>query len=261
MKRYEKVDVPEAQLEELVRRHCGEIEEDLTYLDHQLRTAGGRLDVLLVDSGKALVVAELKVIPDDGMLMQGLDYFDYVTTNIEAISRLYRNHKIDPSQKVRLLLIAPDFSSALINRAKWLDLRISLFSYTCLKFDGDEDIVPIFSERTIPEPPSVIDISRIEDHLRYIIDDSVRGKVVELFDEVKSWRPGGILLDSIKYSISMKVGNRVFAYFSARRQHFVIGTFTAEDQWKDFSIKTAADLDSVKLLMRSAMERRIRFSA
>ncbi len=33
----------------------------------------------MVDSGKSLIVAELKAVEDDGMLLQGLDYYDYVS--------------------------------------------------------------------------------------------------------------------------------------------------------------------------------------
>jgi hypothetical protein len=46
----------------------------------------------LVDSGRSLVVAELKMVQDDDMLIQGLDYYDYVSTNLEAFARLYKPH-------------------------------------------------------------------------------------------------------------------------------------------------------------------------
>src|SRR5258708_7391845 len=127
MKKYVKTDVSEQLLEDLVRRHAGLIEEGLVYIDHQKAAAGGRLDVLLVDSGKSLVVAELKVVQDDGMLLQALDFYDYVSTHIEAFARLYKTHAIDPTQQVRLFLIAPNFSETLVNRCKWLDVPITLF--------------------------------------------------------------------------------------------------------------------------------------
>ena len=73
---YSVVQVPEHHLEDLVRRYAGKIEDGLIYVDHQKHTADGRLDSLLADSGKAFVVAELKVVQDDGMLLQGLDYLD-----------------------------------------------------------------------------------------------------------------------------------------------------------------------------------------
>jgi RecB family endonuclease NucS len=111
MKKLIKVDVSEQQLEELVRRNAEMLEEGLTYVDHQKpTTGGGRLDVLMVDSGQSLVIAELKVVQDDQMLFQGLDYYDYVSTQIESFARLYKKHNINPTQQVRLFLIAPSFS-------------------------------------------------------------------------------------------------------------------------------------------------------
>ncbi len=42
MKPYKKIDVSEQQLEDLVRRHTGTIEEGLDFLDHQKQAAGGQ---------------------------------------------------------------------------------------------------------------------------------------------------------------------------------------------------------------------------
>jgi RecB family endonuclease NucS len=94
----------------LIRQAPGLIEGGLTYVDHQRLTDRGPLDVLLVDSGNALVVAELKVVEDDSMLVQGIDYYDFVTRNIEGMCRIYKQFKPDPAQPVRLFLIAPSFS-------------------------------------------------------------------------------------------------------------------------------------------------------
>jgi RecB family endonuclease NucS len=130
--KFAKVEVSEQHLEELIRLHADEIEAGLVYIDHQRQTDGGRLDVILADSGKAFVIAELKVTEDDGMLLQGVDYCDYVTRNIERLAREYKQHQIDPTQEVRLLLIAPSFSQTLINRCRWVNITISLFAFTCL---------------------------------------------------------------------------------------------------------------------------------
>jgi len=134
MAKYTKVDVSEQELEDLVRQHADAIEDALVYVDRQHSTPGGRLDVLMVDSGKSLVVAELKVVEDDGMLLQGLDYYDYVSMHREAFARLYKTHAPDPTQHVRLFLVAPSFSQTLINRCKWIAAPISLFTFSCLKF-------------------------------------------------------------------------------------------------------------------------------
>ncbi len=185
MKKFTKADVSEQRLEDLVRCNSGQIEEDLVYVDHQKSTAGGRLDVLMVDSGKALVVAELKVTQDDGMLLQGLDYYDYVSTLVESYARLYKTHAIDPAQPLRLFLIAPSFSQTLVNRCKWLNVPISLYTFNCLKFEGDEDIVPIFTEQQITAPPPVVEVTTLDDHLNYIKDATVRAKVASLLKEIE----------------------------------------------------------------------------
>jgi hypothetical protein len=258
VKMYTKADVSEQQLEHLVRQNASLIEADLVYVDHQKSAAGGRLDVLMVDSGKSLVVAELKVIQDDGMLFQGLDYYDYVSTHIESYARLYKDHAIDPTQQVRLFLVAPAFSQTLINRCKWLDLPISLFAFTCLKFAKDDDIVPIFTEREITAPPDIIEVVRIDDHLMYITDPSVRSQATDLLDEIKSWKPGNVSLDPIKYAISIKVNNRVFAYLRPRRKHYLIATFDANDDWTEVAVKSEDDLANVTELLKAVMHRRMK---
>jgi hypothetical protein len=110
VKKYKFIEVSEKQLEDLIRQGADLIEEGLRYIDHQRVTERGSLDVLMVDSGSALVVAELKVAEDDTMLVQGIDYYDYVSRNIEGISRVYKDFHIDPSQTIQLFLIALSFS-------------------------------------------------------------------------------------------------------------------------------------------------------
>jgi RecB family endonuclease NucS len=60
MAKYQQIDVSEQSLEDLIRQNADVIEEDLAYVHHQQITGSGRLDVLLLDSGHSLVLAELK---------------------------------------------------------------------------------------------------------------------------------------------------------------------------------------------------------
>lgn len=256
MKKYIKTDVSEQQLEDLVRRNAGLIEEGLVYVDHQKPAAGGRLDVLMVDSGKSLVVAELKVIQDDGMLLQGLDYYDYVSMHVESFARLYRPHSIDPTQQVRLFLVAPSFSQTLINRCKWLDIPVSLYMFNCLTFEGDNEIVPIFAEQQIPALPPPPEVITPDQVLEYITDDGVRARVTALLEEIERWKPGSISITAIKGGISMRVGGRVFAYLWPRRQRYAIQTYDADDAWKQYAVDSDDDLATVKPIVRAAMERR-----
>ena len=79
-----------------------------------------------------------------------------------------------------------------------------------------------------------------------------------LLDEIKNWKPGNISIDSIKYALSMKVNGRVFAYLKPRRQHYLIATYDASDEWKDYAVKTDDDLATIKPIAKAAMERRVK---
>jgi hypothetical protein len=167
-------------------------------------------------------------------------------------------HGIDPTQQVRLLLIAPSFSQTLVNRCRWVDIPISLFTVQCLKFEGEEDLVPIFAEHLIPEPVEYPTVTNLADHLEYITDTAVRAKVTSLLDEIKTWKSGSISMDATKNAISMKVNGRVFAALYPRRQHYVIDTLDADAKWKGYPVKSDDDLSNVKAIMKTAMERRMK---
>ncbi len=255
MAKYRKVDVSEQQLEDLVRQHAEEIEEGMCYVDHQHQTGRGRLDVLMVDSGKSLVVAELKVVEEDGMLMQAVDYYDYARVHIEALARLYGEHAVDPTQQVRLFLIAPSFSQSLVNRCKWLDLPISLFTYSCIRFEGSDDIVPVFSEQAIPSLPDIIERPTTEEHLEYITDAEVRNLLTGLLEEIKQWDLSRIAMDAVKQGISIKVSGRVSAFIWPRRKYFWLATYNADDKWTEYKVREQDDLEHLMPLVKASLDR------
>lgn len=256
MRKYKVVEVSEKELEEMARKGSDLIEEELRYIDHQKRTERGPLDVLFADSGNALVVAELKVTEDDGMLVQGLDYYDYIATNIEGFARAYKEKKIDPTQKLRLFLVAPSFSVSLLNRCKWIDIPLSLFSFQCLAFeDNPKEIIPVFKEITIPSRLQPVEVYTIEQRLNYITDNKVRKTVEELLKEIQDWDKDNILIEPIKYAISIKVSGRVFMYLEPRRKHFLVSTYDNENKWTGFPIQQSEDLNDVKILLKGNYEK------
>jgi hypothetical protein len=116
---------------------------------------------------------------------------------------------LDPTQPVRLILVAPSFSQSLINRCKWIDANISLFTYKCIKFEDSEDVVPVFSEVSMPALPVIEEKYNIEDRLSYITNLSIRKLLEDFIKELPSWNKDKILIEPIKYAISVKCG-RVF---------------------------------------------------
>ncbi|MCH7922239.1 MAG: DUF91 domain-containing protein [Nitrospinae bacterium] len=255
MKKYKTVKVSEKELEDLIRQGSDLIEEGLIYIDHQRMTDRGPLDILFVDSAKALVVAELKVVEDDTMLVQGIDYYDYVSTNIEALARVYKKFDIDPRQSVRLFLIASSFSVSLLNRCKWIDIPVSLFTFKCIKFKDSEEIIPIFSEVNIPSIPEPPPVYSIDDRLNYITNPDVKGTVEALLSEIKSWNETRIQIEPTKDDISLKISGRVFSYINPRRKHFMVSTYDNEGKWTGFPINQEEDLEPVRVLLKANIER------
>ena len=256
MRKYRTVEVSESTLEDLVRQAPELIEEGLEYVDHQTFTAGGRLDVLLVDSGRALAVAELKVVEDDAMLVQGVDYYDYVHTNLEGFARAYRAHKIDPEQAPRLILIAPSFSVKLLNRIKWLDLPISLFMVKCIEFEDDEgELCPIFTEVTPPHVTARPQSYSLEDQYDYITDGEVRNLARQVVEEIQQWDPKRVHVEAVKSAISIKIYGRVIAYLEPRRKHFLVSMTDAEGQTKGYPVDGESDLETVLPLVKANFER------
>jgi len=255
MPQYKSIDVSEKQLEDLIRQGANLIEEGVRYIDHQRNTERGPLDVLMVDSGNALIVAELKIIEDDTILVQGIDYYDHISKNIEGISRVYKDFHIAPSQPVRLFLIAPSFSVSLLNRCKWVDIPISLFTYKCIIFENPKEITAVFSEVTIPSVPEAIETYNLKDRFEYITNLDIRKIAKDLIEEIKNWDATSIVVEPTKYDMSAKVSGRVFAYICPRRNFFWVYTFDNEKKMTGFSINQKEDLEAVKVLLKANIDR------
>jgi hypothetical protein len=252
--KYKKIDISERELEDLIRQYTEALEEGLTYIDHQRFTDRGPLDMLFVDSGKSLVIAELKVVEEDGMLVQGLDYYDYISKNFEGICRAYKEFKIDTKQNIRLLLIAPSFSVNLLNRCKWLDINISLFTYSCIQFEESKEKILTFNEVSFPLQTQKIEEYKFEDRINYITDEKLKTLATELIENVKEWDKLRINIEPTKYCLSMKYSGKVFAYFEPRRKNFLISTYNEEKKWTSYHIDNTDDLENIISRMKYYIE-------
>ena len=56
----------------------------------------------------------------------------------------------------------------------------------------------------------------------------------------------------------MKINGRVFVYLYPRRQHYLIATYDASDEWKAYAVRNDDDLVTVKTIAKAAMERRVK---
>lgn len=165
--------------------------------------------------------------------------------HVEAFARLYKKHKINPTEAPRLFLIAPSFSISLLNRCKWIDAPLSLFTFQCIQLEVDKDIIPVFSELEIPAAPETVETYTLEDRLNWITDLEVRARAKKVLDEIRSWEPKKINLDALKYDVSCKISGSVFAYFCPRRKYFMFYTNDNEGKSTGFRIDSDEDLSPV----------------
>ena len=129
--------------------------------------------------------------------------------------------------------------------------------FKCIKFEGNEEIVPVFSEITIPTPIEPIEEKyTIDDRLGYITSSDVRKILKSLIDDLPNWKKDRILIEPIKYSISVKVGGKVFMYLSPRRDKFLVETYNIEGKWVGLPVNSKEDLDGLLDLMKGNMEKK-----
>jgi len=262
MRRYMKKELSEKELEDRIRQAPYLIEPGLLFLTQQRRTSRGPLDLLLLDDGKALVVAELKTFQDDTMLWQGIDYYDYVAAHVEALARSYPDRPIDVAQNPRLFLIAPSFSQLTVTRCKWLDLRISLFQWQCLALlndeGGEEEDILVFSPVEIPARPAREEPRSIERSLSYITDDQVREFAAAFLKEVESWKDQRVTIDPISWGISLKVVGKVFSYLWPARKAFTVAYYDEAGTWTDYKVTNADSLEEAKRLAKQSFESKVK---
>jgi len=145
--------IPESELEQIIKNRISLIEEELQVVDNQINTYRGPLDILAVDKDGTLVVMELKVVESDDMLMQAIDYYDWIRENVDTLRRMYEARKININYKKipRIILVAPSFSESLIRRARYINIDISLYQFKQIEMAGKQGI--LFEQVPIPPLP------------------------------------------------------------------------------------------------------------
>ena len=128
----------EHDLEQMVTKEISQIEKDLTLIcNHVPINDKTVLDILCHDDNGQLVVVQLDMNEDDSMLIRGLQSLDYLNKFKSFLKATYNKHKIDDTEKPRLILVAPGFSDTLRHAVESMKgMRIDLYEWEYLKL-GD----------------------------------------------------------------------------------------------------------------------------
>jgi hypothetical protein len=257
MLEYTRAKLAERDLEDGIIRYPHLIEPNLRYLEHQRHTSSGRLDILFADSNPTLVVAELKVVEDSDMLIQALDYFDFVAEKIEGFARLYPDQKIDVERYPRLMLIAPSFTPVMINRCRWLnpDIQVSLFVYQYIKFDKQEENKLVFIPQEIAVRPTILEKSPdLSELLGYIKEETARALAKRFLDEITDLS-SEITVDPLQWGKSIKFRGSVLCYWEPRQDFIRISTTNDDGEWVGTNISTEKMYTDLVVQVKRNLER------
>jgi hypothetical protein len=102
----------------------------------------GEIDLLALDSSHRLMVIDVQITLDDGLVARGLSHVDWVVRNVGTVRRLYPDWAIDPSRQPRLALVAPRFSLALRSGVRQIAApAIACFRYCEVELSGETGLL------------------------------------------------------------------------------------------------------------------------
>jgi len=230
---FEKSEIArERDLEEIVNKHPDQIEDGLVYLEHQLHLGRGFLDILLVDSKKTLVTAELKVGDDEGILTQALKHYDSIDSDRDRLAHHFASKaRIDENQEPRILLLAPDFSEEIRKAARHIKPKITLLAFEYLKTRGGEEGLhcrPVAIERETYFKPPV----KVEKIISYIFLPKLRQTCSEVVEAIQGIsddldEPRGIGETEIRF----RYKNRWLANIYTKHRFFRLRYGRAKDKY------------------------------
>jgi Holliday junction resolvase-like predicted endonuclease len=242
----------ENALEQLLLADLGNLEEGLQVLDNQVPAGTGFIDILATDSEKALVVIELKKEESDRMLLQTLEYYDFVRERAAHFASTYRHkYPIDEHAEPRLILVAHTFSETLQAAAKYLDAPLALYTYEYLHF-GNENALYL-TELPVSEPKDFQKRRRTPvEHLDKIKNPDVRALCESTIQKILAVDSANMTTKGLRGRIAIKYQGHNLAYIWPRQNWFL---FKMRDHPR-VRISNASDLnDEVYEEIKSAMRK------
>lgn len=203
------------------------IEEGLKILGHQVPTVGGkRIDILAVDSEGGLIVIELKTVEDDGMLIQGLEYIDWINENTDRVADIYKTSKVKINSKTipELILVAPSFSRTLRTAAKYVSkdyCYLSLMEYVGLK-DSTGSKGLFTREITIRPIERPVERWDLQDYLDYFDNPKLRKLFRDIISKVESLGSKIECNPTQSWYVALQYKGRNIYTLSPRKEYFYL---------------------------------------
>lgn len=148
------------ELEQKLMHEIDTIEKGLTLICNNVPIdEKTQLDVLCHDENRCLVILKLSIGENDDILFQGIRCLDYVNKIKPVLKATYGKSKLNETKPPRLILLAPNFSEALISIVKHMEgIQIDLYRWEFLKLGTQEGLylqhIPVHARQPKPVTPA-----------------------------------------------------------------------------------------------------------
>lgn len=175
------------------------------------------------------------------MLIQGLEYVDWINENADRIAEIYkkRDIKIDPKIPPKLILIAPSFSRTLQTATKYVGkdyCYLSLMEYVSLKDSAGKRGL-FCREVTIKPVERPVERYTLRDYVEYLDDPKQRKLFQDVIDEVKGIGPRIECSPTQSWYVALQYKGRNICTLSPRKKYFYLWIRDGEE----FKIERSKD--------------------
>ena len=236
----------EKELHEIIKTNLSSLEDELHLLQYELPTETGIIDLLCVDVEGRIVIIEVKLHEDEGILFQALRDYSVIDKIRYQLAKNFSKFKINPELSPRIVLIAEVFSEDIKRLATLVKPEVELFEYTTIKFEDSEKGI-IFHSISLPieifEPTKPPTLERIIENMR---NKKLLPLLEQARERIKQIGPG---ID--EYATQSYIGyrysnGRQIGFIMTYRNAFRVGSNTVDEEkrllrYEDKRIETIED--------------------
>lgn len=133
----ENLSLDKEEIVRLLGEGISNLERGLRVLDRNLIITKRPLDILAVDIVGELVIIELEIKGEEGVILRALEHFDWVINNMNSIIQKYRKEKIDMTLAPRIVIVLGNISDDFVRKLSYINtIKIELYEYELKNEDG-----------------------------------------------------------------------------------------------------------------------------
>ena len=244
-----------SKITELLFEGLSSLERGMFGLDKDISTPSGKIDIMAMDMIGRFTIIEVGAGEVDDLIFKSIDHFDWALTNIKSLQEKYKSYNIDPTLAPRIIILAPSYSEKFVKRAHYLNPTfIDIYEYQINENSGTKKIYfRPFSFINHKKWVVYLRTKSVDDHLKYIENESLRIMLKNLFIELQSMRSDVILDTSLGYiRLKDKKDNTLLGVYILKNSFWVNWS---KHRWNGCFISNKDKFQSVKREVLEAIKK------